>query len=334
MSAVSIIMPIYNAQKYLRECLDSVAQQTFTDWECICIDDGSKDASGAILDEYARKDARIVVRHMPNGGAGRARNLGLRLAKAEYLMFVDADDVIQETMLEVMVAHAEVGHLDMVLCGHVNMDENGVQAVNPSNPFYVSDDGFEDWLQQRFYVIDAPWAKLIRRSGVSDIQFPEDLKHTEDVVAVALWMSRTKRMEILSEKFYRYRQVTSSRSSSEHYSSILGDAYLRAIKFQELAASLKLDRERTMLLHSNGGVGYFFMYYSALLCNTGIKDRRANIRLATKMLRTLVKQKIVKYDGLDKRQRRLYFFGVALGLPEVYGFLLRTRTAMVRSKTV
>ena len=95
----SIIIPVYRSGPFLRDCLDSVRNQAMTDWECICINDGSPDGSGAILDEYARKDARFRVIHKRNEGVSAARNLGISLAHAPHLAFVDADDrLLPETL--------------------------------------------------------------------------------------------------------------------------------------------------------------------------------------------------------------------------------------------
>lgn len=96
----SIIVPVYNVAPYLRECLDSVLAQTCTDWECLCVNDGSTDESGAILDEYAQKDSRFRVFHKPNGGVSSARNLALNNAKGEWIGFLDGDDVWAEAWLQ------------------------------------------------------------------------------------------------------------------------------------------------------------------------------------------------------------------------------------------
>lgn len=95
----SIIIPVYNVAPYLRECLDSVLAQTFTDWEAICVDDGSTDGSGSILDEYAAKDNRVVVLHVPNGGVSRARNSALAIANGEFIGFLDGDDLLAKDWL-------------------------------------------------------------------------------------------------------------------------------------------------------------------------------------------------------------------------------------------
>ena len=97
---VSIIVPVYNAEKFLRRCIDSILAQTYTDFELLLIDDGSKDSSGSICDKYAAKDERIRVFHKENGGVSSARNLGLDHAQGEWVTFVDADDYIEENFLK------------------------------------------------------------------------------------------------------------------------------------------------------------------------------------------------------------------------------------------
>ena len=97
---ISVIVPVYNAEKYLRRCIDSILAQTFTDFELLLIDDGSKDCSGAICDEYAEKDWRIRVFHKKNGGAAEARNVGIGNARGEWMTFIDADDIVEFNFLK------------------------------------------------------------------------------------------------------------------------------------------------------------------------------------------------------------------------------------------
>ena len=105
MPKISIIVPIYKAEKYLHRCIDSILAQTFTDWELLLVDDGSPDRSGAICDEYASKDARIRVFHKENGGVSVARNLGLDNAKGDFITFIDADDWITSNTLELCTSY-------------------------------------------------------------------------------------------------------------------------------------------------------------------------------------------------------------------------------------
>lgn len=91
----SIIIPVYNVAPYIRECLDSVLAQTYTDWEAICVDDGSTDGSGVILDEYAKRDLRFRIIHQTNAGVGAARNSAIEVAQGEYLLYLDGDDKLE-----------------------------------------------------------------------------------------------------------------------------------------------------------------------------------------------------------------------------------------------
>lgn len=114
---ISIIIPVYNAARYLHECLDSVLTQTFTDYEVICVDDGSTDGSGEILEEYAAKDSRIRVIHQKNAGAWMARNHALKLAQGEWITFVDADDVLNKNWFRAAMRIAEKTQADLVRLG-------------------------------------------------------------------------------------------------------------------------------------------------------------------------------------------------------------------------
>ena len=102
MPKISVIVPVYNVEKYLHECVDSVLAQTFTDFELILVNDGSQDNSGAICDEYASKDERIIIIHQNNQGQAAARNAGVAIAKGEWIHFLDSDDLIHPQMLEIL----------------------------------------------------------------------------------------------------------------------------------------------------------------------------------------------------------------------------------------
>lgn len=114
MPKISVIVPVYNAEKYLHRCVDSILAQTFTDFELLLINDGSKDSSGVICDEYAAKDSRVLVFHKENGGVSSARNMGLDNAKGEWISFVDSDDWVEVSMLGEVYANAQANNSDMV----------------------------------------------------------------------------------------------------------------------------------------------------------------------------------------------------------------------------
>ena len=103
---ISIIVPVYNVEKYLKRCIDSILNQSFTDFELILVDDGSTDNSGEIIDEYAIKDERIKVIHKENGGLSSARNVGIEYSKGNYIAFVDSDDYINKNMYKILYKNA------------------------------------------------------------------------------------------------------------------------------------------------------------------------------------------------------------------------------------
>ena len=113
---ISVIIPIYNVEKFLPRCLDSVLNQTFKDWQAILVDDGSPDKSGKIADSYAKRDKRFVVIHKKNGGVGGARNIGVKHAKGKYIMFMDSDDYLHHQFMEILYNFAERYGADIVSC--------------------------------------------------------------------------------------------------------------------------------------------------------------------------------------------------------------------------
>ena len=121
---VSIIVPIYNVEPYLKKCIDSIINQTLTNIEIILVNDGSTDNCGKIIDEYAKKDNRIIALHKENGGQASARNMGLDIASGKYIGFVDSDDLIDKEMYKVLYDEAEKNIADLVICDFKKVNEN------------------------------------------------------------------------------------------------------------------------------------------------------------------------------------------------------------------
>lgn len=184
-SVISIIIPVYNAGKYLHRCVDSVLCQTYSNFELILIDDGSTDGSGDICGEYAEKDSRIKVFHKENGGASSARNLGLSKAKGEYIVFVDADDAVDGQYLE----HLLSGNADLVIGGLVELPYGKKQFCDY---MYAEKDELTKALKKNFFTppFFPPWAKLFKRAIIEDnkIRFNTKLRLTEDGLFVMQYL--------------------------------------------------------------------------------------------------------------------------------------------------
>ena len=162
---ISVIIPVYNTGERLKRCLDSVVAQTFKDFECIVVDDGSKDLSPQIIDEFAAKDSRFTAIHKPNGGVSSARNEGLKVSKGEWVVFLDSDDSIKPNHLEAMLSIVEDG-VDIIFTGYEqNIEENKIAKGHQYDcHVYHGKDGIAEFLDSTDvlnYMI--PWDRMYRR---------------------------------------------------------------------------------------------------------------------------------------------------------------------------
>lgn len=202
---VSIIVPVYNAEKYLNRCIDSILSQTMTDFELLLIDDGSKDNSGRIRDEYAEKDARVRVFHKPNGGVSSARNLGLDNAKGKWITFVDADDRCSCDYLEHLLSKVD-DDTDLIISYAVICDSTGEKAeVYPE--YRVNATNFERlFVDSDMHWHTSPWAKLYRASIIyeNSLRFNEMMHIGEDADFLFSFMLITDKIYVSSDTDYYY----------------------------------------------------------------------------------------------------------------------------------
>lgn len=202
---VSIIVPVYNAEKYLNRCIDSILSQTMTDFELLLIDDGSKDNSGRICDEYAEKDDRVRVFHKPNGGVSSARNLGLDNAKGKWITFVDADDRCSCDYLEHLLSKVD-DDTDLIISYAVICDSTGEKAeVYPE--YRVNATNFERlFVDSDMHWHTSPWAKLYRASIIyeNSLRFNEMMHIGEDADFLFSFMLITDKIYVSSDTDYYY----------------------------------------------------------------------------------------------------------------------------------
>ena len=208
MAKIAIIVPIYNVEKYLRRCLDSLLAQTFRDIEIICVNDGSKDGCAVILDEYVDKDSRINVVHQVNGGLSAARNTGLARATSPYVMFLDSDDEYHPEMCARMFGAIKSGDCDFARCGVelVRVKPDVCTAVNDSYFNLSIRDGFVSLSDSLVKTIDSCVTnKIFRRDLIVkyNILFPINLIH-EDSCFYLKYAMVSNSAWILSARLYRY----------------------------------------------------------------------------------------------------------------------------------
>lgn len=214
MPAISIIVPIFNMEHLMRRCIDSLLAQTFTDYELLLIDDGSKDGSWSICQEYARKDARIGIYHKENGGLSDARNYGLSKAIGKYTIFADPDDWVSPEGLDRLYATAEREQADMTMCDLYREDEYSRHYVCQRPQSLQA----EDVLKELFANIQGFTVnKLIRRDVYTrfGISYPKGIYGCEDQYTMAAILLHDIKIAYEPVAFYHY--MYNSASLTRHY---------------------------------------------------------------------------------------------------------------------
>ena len=213
MAEVSIIVPVYQVEKYIRQCVDSILAQTFTDFELILVDDGSKDNSGKICDEYARRDERVKVIHKENGGLSDARNKGMDQAVGNYFMFVDSDDYIAPTMVECLYKNIFNENADMVVCNYLYFFENDREkdfSTNIESEVLSGTEIFYNRKNERNYGYwTVVWNKLYKKETFGNVRFRSGKYYEDEFWANDIYQMNMKIVTI-PECLYYYRQHDSS----------------------------------------------------------------------------------------------------------------------------
>ena len=282
---ISIIVPVYNVERYLRQCIDSILAQTYTDFELLLIDDGSPDNSGNICDEYAKKDPRIRVFHKPNGGVSTARNMGIDNAKGEYISFIDADDYVEPNFLEEMLNAMNRYNADLVCCGvWVGVKADGsyvsIRSTASDKVFNRKEGLIEMFAMDSFHVW--PYNKLYKASIIkgNGLKFPVGIRYSEDQVFVTRYIMLCFKVVYISKVLYHYVWNETSASKKEALESTFNYCYLDMLKANEMiAASIKTLHDKSVTIAMNAR--FFF----------------TNNQIMKSFLRY--------YDGSDKKTLRL-----------------------------
>ncbi len=215
MARISIIIPVYNIEKYLPKCLDSLLNQTFQDFEIICVNDGSKDNSLVILEEYKNRDSRIKIITKENGGAGSARNRGLVEACGKYIQFVDGDDYFEPQMLEKLYNLIVKYDADISVCSSRKVDDWGniTESRNPNSPINLDITPFnkpfsyKDFPNDIFSLIGTmPWNKLYKKELIdsNELRFPK-LTGPDDLCFVFMSDICAKKIVVIDDELINYR---------------------------------------------------------------------------------------------------------------------------------
>lgn len=210
MTKISVIVPVYNGEKYLLECLQSIQKQTFSDWECLCVDDGSKDESLSILQGVAQKDARFRVISQPNGGVTSARRNGVEHADGEYVSFVDCDDVLPPDALEILISRREEYGADIVIGNWMTITdtlETGAPGDLPASPLKVTGIQTLKYINRFGWL----WRNLFQKNLFTYISWPKpQIRVGEDSLTLFDLLLKTNKVVLIPDIVYFYRMQNTS----------------------------------------------------------------------------------------------------------------------------
>lgn len=301
MAVVSVIIPVYNAEKYIKECIDSLLGQTYPDFEIICVDDGSQDRSLEILREYEERDSRISVLVQQNQYAGVARNTGMEQAKGKYLLFLDADDFFCEDMLEQAVREAEKNRTEILVFDAYRYDELS-REIKTESWTALMPEFFGDGVQAATAIADrtyqfttpSPWNKLFLKEHIDKnvIRFQE-IKRANDLLFTFAALSCAERIGILRQKllYYRIGNEQSLQGSADDTPAVFA---LAAYALQDFLQSRKL--------WETFQTGFHDMAVALCVNNLGnMKSEEAYVYLFEKLKNDVISRLEIKVDRPNGR---------------------------------
>lgn len=315
---ITIIIPVYNVEKYLKKCVNSISQQTYTNLEIILVDDGSTDKSGALCDIIAKGDKRIRVCHKKNGGLSDARNAGMKLASGEYIAFIDSDDYIDKLYIEVLYKNAIETESDISISNYRKFYEGeSIENEHTDQEFsrivMNRDQGLEALFADEYkYQFTMACGKIFKAAILKDFEFPVG-RNYEDSATAHILISRSRSVVYTNRKQYFYLTRETSITKSDKF---LKDDVIVAM------------RDRAEWFANNG---YFELEKKAkvqyVLTMMGVYARLTNSDAAIRMKKKLFKevQKMVSDNNYIVHSGKKVFFQIKLFLilPSLYSAIIR-----------
>ena len=291
MPKISVIVPVYNVEQYLPKCLDSIINQTFKDIEIICINDGSTDNSGKVLEEYAQKDDRIKVLNQDNKGLSAARNNGISQAKGEYISFVDSDDFIHPKFLETLYFAITQNYSDIAGCNFQKIHKKEILSFK-NRKIQTFIPALDVLLNKKNFIHFNVWNKLYKKEAIRNIQFIENL-YFEDWVFNLCVFAQNSTFAWINEKLYGYRMSNQSIMRSQFNHKKLED-YVRGIEIvaKYFQSNHPHNWDKVKKLRVSRTV--------KMLMNSTIRSKNKTLYNQTKTnLIKLYNQNLISYRGLS-----------------------------------
>lgn len=269
---ISIIVPVYKAEKYLRQCLDSILEQTFEDWECILVDDGSPDNSGSICEGYAKNDPRFRVIHKENGGVSTARNEGLKQTNGEWVYFIDSDDTLYPDALytfSTMIGDS----VDAIMAGYIVLQEYYDKITLKQTSFVYSQKSVHEALKEMFkptdfYYQGYLWCKLFKKSIIINhsLKFHEAIYYNEDRLFIVEYLCKcVNRIAYTTKPVYGYvdRSSGAMNSLKQNYNSKFVTDFAAYCKMYDVISSFTNDIQ--LISYVKEGISHSFQQNMRLM---------------------------------------------------------------------
>lgn len=283
MPLISIIIPVYKAERFIHKCLDSILAQTYSEWEAILVDDGSPDSSGGICDKYAARDKRFKVIHQKNGGVVNARNNGIKSTNGEYLAFIDSDDYIENNMLEEMVSLAVKKQLDIVWCDIASVEYNN--QTNISTMRFSNNENAISRLLAGELALGSLCNKLIRKSfwEKCNIKTDSDCIICEDTYITIQLCSNNPKSGYINKPYYYYNKTNEDSATSQKNHSLYTKAEKNIINIYE------------------------YLYENSLIDKYSKEFTKMAMRLKIELLRSNIDKAYDLFPDYHKRISNFYF---------------------------
>lgn len=277
---ISIIIPVYNVEKYISKCIKSIIEQTYSNLEIIIVDDGSDDESGKICDEFAIMDERIRVFHTLNYGVSHARNIGIENANGRYIGFVDSDDFIELSMYQNLINSAKRDKCKIVVCGYKIVSKGISRKSDINNVYKIIDN--KEVLKEIFFgnkIQGFLWNKLFDSSLFKSTRLDEKMDMCEDLYIVCKLINKVKKVSYISNSLYNY--VLREDSTTNSFSRIVSNNY--SFKEIDILQKLKIELKNEYDEIIDNYIGNLLIYIYIKFYDELIKNKK---------MKTILKQKL------------------------------------------
>lgn len=290
---ISIIVPVYNVESYIRQCINTIISQTFINWELILIDDGSPDNSGKICDEYAVKDSRIKVVHKYNSGVGASRNLGIDISTGEYVVFVDSDDFCTESYLDNFIQGLiKYPKSDLIIQGLYLYDDKIISKRFFSESYY--NNVVSAIIDNKLFSYGGPYCKLFKKEILQkySIRFATNYSFGEDTIFFLRYLSHVQDLYFVSAVGYYYRDFQGNRLSKKCHHFI--NLYQFAVESMDLVKTL----DKSNLLAKKYSYNYIRVLINGIIYSYKLGYSKSERCKVLQMVKDTGKDVII-YEGFD-----------------------------------